>query len=235
MGHVYYLKKFWHLYLLIGMLALGLAMGASQAATAMAENIPVDRTLTIVIDPGHGGEDGGALSCTGMKESQINLQISLRLDALLHLMGYRTHMIRTSDISVYTQGSTLAQKKVSDLKERVRVVNSLQDVILISIHQNTFPSEKYSGAQVFYNDASGAKELAACLQRSFLETVNPGSRRECKPADHVYLLRQVKCPAVLIECGFLSNYREEGMLRSAQYQKALGCVIVSSLCSHLNP
>jgi N-acetylmuramoyl-L-alanine amidase len=234
MGHVYYLKKFWHLYILVGFFAVALAMGTSQAATTMAESIPIERSQTIVIDAGHGGEDGGAVSCTGIKESQINLQIALRLEALLHLMGYRTRMIRTSDVSVYTHGSTLAQKKVSDLKERVRIVSETENALLISIHQNTFPSEQFSGAQVFYNGVAEAKELATHLQNSFVETLNPGSRRVSKPAEQIYLLRQVQCPAVLVECGFLSNYREESKLRSGEYQLALCCVMVSSLCSYLN-
>lgn len=234
MDHVYYLKKFWGIYLLIGIFAVVIALGTSQAATTMAENTPIERHHTIVIDAGHGGEDGGAISCTGVKESQINLQIALRLEALLRLLGYQTHMIRSTDVSVYTQGSTIAQKKVSDLKERVRIVNGIEDAILISIHQNTFPAEQYSGAQVFYNHVDGSKELAQHLQQTFIETLNPGSRRTCKTADHVYLFRHVKCPAVLAECGFLSNFSEEAKLRTAEYQKKIVCVIASSLTAYLN-
>lgn len=234
MDHLFYLKKFWALYLLIAFLAVTVAMGTSQAATTMAENTPIERQYTIIIDAGHGGEDGGAMSCTGVKESQINLEIALKLDALLHLAGYRTHMIRSTDISVYTQGSTIAQKKVSDLKERVRIVNGIGDAILISIHQNTFPAEQFSGAQVFYNADDDAKELAQHLQQTFIETLNPGSRRACKTADHVFLMQQIHCPGVLVECGFLSNFREEEQLRSEGYQKKIVCVIASSLSCYLN-
>lgn len=234
MRYGYYLKKFWYLYMLIGIVTLAMAFGTNLAITTMAEHAPIQRSHTIVIDAGHGGEDGGALSCTGVKESQINLQIALRLEALLHLLGYETHMIRTTDISIHTNGTTIAQKKVSDLKERVRIVNSLDNGILLSIHQNTFPVEKYNGAQVFYNPCAGAKELAEHLQYTFIETVNPGSHRACKTADHVYLLRNIQCPGVLVECGFLSNAGEEAKLRAGEYQKKLVCVIASSLSSYLN-
>lgn len=234
MDHIYYLKKFWALYLLIAIISILVAMGASQAATAMAENTPIEREYTIIIDAGHGGEDGGAISCTGVKESQINLQIARKLESLLKLLGYRTHMIRSADISVYTDGSTIAQKKVSDLKERVRIVNGVNNAILISIHQNTFPAEQYSGAQVFYNGDESAKELAQHLQQTFLETLNPGSRRTCKSADHVYLMQRIQCPGILVECGFLSNFREEAKLRSGDYQQKIVCVIASSLSCYLN-
>ena len=233
MDHIYYLKKFWALYLLIAIISILVAMGASQAATAMAENTPIEREFTIIIDAGHGGEDGGAISCTGVKESQINLQIALKLESLLKLLGYRTHMIRSADISVYTDGSTIAEKKVSDLKERVRIVNGIDNAILISIHQNTFPAEQYSGAQVFYNGNESAKELAQHLQQTFLETLNPGSRRTCKSADHVYLMQRIQCPGILVECGFLSNGKDETLLRTAAWQEKTARAIAAGVAAYL--
>ena len=98
-------------------------------------------------------------------ESSFNLEISLRLNDLFHLLGYETRMIRTTDTSVYTKGDTIAQKKASDLKERVRIVKDTENALLLSIHQNIFPEGKYSGAQVFYADTPGSEALAVRLHR----------------------------------------------------------------------
>ena len=191
-------------------------------------------TARVVIDPGHGGVDGGATSCTGKLESNMNLEISLRLNDLLHFLGYRTGMIRTTDISVYTQGETISQKKISDLKERVRIVNETKNGLLVSIHQNVFADSKYYGAQVFYSEQEGSKELAEQMQNRFVETLNPGSNRKCKRASGIYLMEHIDCTGVLVECGFLSNPEEEARLRSKEYQNKICCVIASSLCNYLD-
>lgn len=216
---------------IIGVLAA--AQWGSRAATVIAENTPVVRSHCIVIDAGHGGEDGGATSCTGRLESGYNLDIALRLNDLLHLLGYDTRMIRTADTAIYTKGETIAQKKVSDLKERVRIVEETQGSLLLSIHQNTFPDGRYSGAQVFYADTPGSRDLAEQLQTNLVTTVNPGSNRKCKKSDGVYLMEHISRPGVLIECGFLSNAEEEAKLRSATYQKRLCCVIAATVSQNL--
>lgn len=144
--------------LVIGLFLFGTLLG-NQTVAVISEMVPMERLHRIVIDPGHGGEDGGAVSCTGKNESMFNLQISLRLNDLLHLLGYDTVMIRTTDTSVYTAGQTIAQKKVSDLKQRVRIVDRTYNPILVSIHQNTFPEGKYSGAQVSTQAPQAARSL----------------------------------------------------------------------------
>lgn len=189
---------------------------------------------TIVIDAGHGGMDGGAVSCTGVNESSINLEITLRLDDLFHFLGYQTVMIRRTDTSVYTNGNTISQKKISDLKERVRIINGTENAFLISIHQNMFQESKYSGAQVFYAPTEHSKEVAEFLQESICNTINPGSNRKTKKAAGVYIMEHVQCGAVLVECGFLSNPEEEQKLQSPDYQKQLCCVIAASFAS-FNP
>ena len=190
--------------------------------------------VAVVIDPGHGGEDGGATSCTGVLESKYNLDISLRLNDLLQMLGYNTKMIRTTDMSIYTQGNTIAQKKVSDLKQRVHIVNNTEDAYLISIHQNYFSDSRYSGAQVFYATTEQSKELALLLQRQFPLYLQKENKRTIKKASGVYLMEHIDCPGVLIECGFLSNVEEEAKLRSADYQKQLCCVIASVVSNHLD-
>lgn len=206
----------------------------SQAVTAMAQRSAVEGRRTIIIDPGHGGEDGGAVSCTGAQEKNINLEIALGLNDLFHLLGWRTQMTRTEDKSVCTTGQTIAQRKVSDLKERVRMVNSEENAILVSIHQNLYPDARYSGAQVFYGPSGDGQALAEALQQSFLQTLNPGSRRGIKEASGIYLMEQAGCTAILVECGFLSNPEEETRLRSPEYQQKLCCVIAAAAANFLD-
>lgn len=210
---------------IVGVLAA--AQWGSYTATVLAESKPLPRDCCFVIDAGHGGEDGGATSCTGRLESGYNLDIALRLRDLLELLGRDTRMVRTTDTAVYTKGETISQKKVSDLKERVKMVEETQNALLLSIHQNYFSDGRYSGAQVFYADTPGSQALAESLQRALVSALNPGSNRKCKKADGVYLMEHITRPGVLIECGFLSNNQEEALLRSPTYQKRLCCVIAA--------
>ncbi|MGM9602895.1 MAG: N-acetylmuramoyl-L-alanine amidase [Faecousia sp.] len=221
-----------HILVLLGMLMIGLA--GEGAVTVIAENKLEKSRHQIIIDAGHGGIDGGAVSCTGVLESGINLEIALRLQDLSHLLGYDTVMIRTTDISIHTSGQTIAQKKISDLKERVRIINSVENGVLLSIHQNYFPDDRYSGAQVFYNGDEESAKLANILQDSFIAALNPGSNRKVKKAKGIFLMEHIDCTGVLIECGFLSNYQEEMKLRSEEYQKQLCCVIIAGLSQYLN-
>lgn len=216
----------------IGLFLFGTVLG-NHTVAAISEMIPMERMHRIVIDPGHGGEDGGAVSCTGKSESTFNLQIALRLNDLLHLIGYDTVMIRTTDVSVYTAGQTIAQKKVSDLKQRVRIVERTYNPVLVSIHQNTFPEGKYHGAQVFYSGSAGSDALANQMQDLLVSSLNPGSSRKAKQGSGIYLLDKITVPGVLVECGFLSNYQEEALLGTADYQKKLCCVISACLAQFL--
>lgn len=209
------------------------AILGSRAVTVVSQMVPVEREHIIVIDPGHGGEDGGATSCTGVPESRFNLEITHRLEDLLHLLGYDTLMTRETDVSIYTQGDTIAGKKASDLKERVRIVNARENALLVSIHQNLFPDSRYSGAQVFYSPTEDSDELAKAMQARFVQTINPGSNRQAKKAEGIYLMQHINCTGILIECGFLSNPQEEAALRSSDYQQKLCCVIATGLTEFL--
>ena len=218
---------------ILGLMIVVAATG-NRIVTVLSEHAPIENKKYIIIDPGHGGEDGGATSCSGVLESSINLEISLRLNELMHLLGIHTIMIRTDDRSVYTEGESIAAKKVSDLKERVRLCNSTPNAILISIHQNYFQDKQYHGAQVFFAPSAQSKELAQRLQANLISTVNQGSRRNIKRADGIYLLEKVKCPAILVECGFLSNPEEEAQLRSSEYQEKVCCVIAATVSQYLS-
>ena len=206
----------------------------SRTATTFAEQEKAEDSFCVVIDPGHGGEDGGAVSCSGIPESTYNLDISRRINDLLNLLGYKTKMIRYDDVSIYTKGETLAQKKASDLKERVKIVNETSGAVLLSIHQNYFSDSQYSGAQVFYAKTKGSEQLAKKLQTEFVSKLNKGSRRQAKGISGIYLMERINCPGILVECGFLSNPQEEALLRDSAYQKKLSSVIAVTISQYLS-
>lgn len=228
------MRSFVPFYVLVFTGCLMLTIFGSRVITVMSESSPLEGRHCIVIDAGHGGVDGGATSCTGVLESAINLEIALRLNDVLRLLGYDTTMIRTTDESIYTQGETIAAKKVSDLKERVRIVNETDNPLLLSIHQNHFTDSKYSGAQVFYTSSSDSMALAKNLQAALVSSLNPGSNRQAKKVSGVYLMEHIDCTGILLECGFLSNPEEEAKLRSPEYQKKLCCVIGVAVSNYLD-
>lgn len=232
MVKLFFDRKMILIYLLAFAVFLILPLMGNRAITVISENN--QHRTTVVIDAGHGGVDGGAISCTGAYESRINLQIALKLEDLMHLLGLRTVMIRNTDRSVYTHGNTIAAKKVSDIKERVRIVNTAANGLLVSIHQNNFQEARYSGTQVFYNDIAGSKDLAEQLQTAFRKCICPSNRRQIKRTSGVYLMEHINCTGVLIECGFLSNHEEEALLRSGEYQQKICCVIAATVSQYLN-
>ncbi len=188
---------------------------------------PIGVRPVIVIDAGHGGEDGGTTGAMGTGESKLNLEISERLNALLKLMGCQTVMTRTQEVSLATEGDTIRQRKQSDLRRRVEIVNGQPSAILVSIHQNHFPDPRYSGPQVFYTTA--AKDLAGAMQTALNEALAPTSRRTAKASQGVYVMEHIQHPGLLVECGFLSSPEEEQKLRTADYQKQLAAVVTAVL------
>lgn len=187
----------------------------------------------VVIDAGHGGEDGGA-SANGVLEKDINLSIALKLRDMLVASGYNVVMTREDDISIYdNSASTIHEKKVSDMRNRKEIINGNSNNILISIHQNKFEQSKYSGAQIFYSKNNGLSiKLAENIQRSVTGLLQPENKRELKAADgSVYLLDKAEVPAVIVECGFLSNAEEAKKLNSEEYQKQMAFAI---LCGFLD-
>ena len=185
---------------------------------------------TLVLDAGHGGEDGGAVSLTGVAESGLNLSIVLKLDQILGFYGQTPVVLRTEDVSLHDpDADTLREKKVSDLHNRVDAVESQENAVLLSVHQNIFTDQKYHGAQVFYAPTTGSQEWAVFTQEMLRTALDPENSRQAKPIpDSVYLMNHISCPAVLIECGFLSNPAEEALLRSEVYQTKLAAAMASA-------
>ena len=217
--------------LLLTALTIRLDRGGEEAVPTLA-GPPQLQGTTVVIDAGHGGEDGGAVSSAGTVESGLNLAIALRLDAVLALYGVDTVLLRTEDVSLHDpDAQTLREKKASDLRNRAERVESIPNALLVSIHQNTYAgSSRYRGAQVFYADAESSGALAEHAQSIMRQALDPeNTRQAAKLPGAVYLMDHITCPAILVECGFLSNPEEDALLRTAGYQTKLASALASAL------
>lgn len=189
----------------------------------------------IILDAGHGGEDGGAVSPGGVKESLINLEIVLKLDQMLGLLGQSPVLLRDSDRSLHDETAiTLREKKVSDLKNRATAVNNCSAGTLVSIHQNSYPEPKYKGTQVFYAPTGGSEELARAVQQAIASSLQlDNSRVEKQIPDSVYLMNHIENRAILVECGFLTNPEDEQLLQQEDYQRKLALVLATALAQQL--
>jgi len=202
-----------------------------------ASTLPEQHMHTIIIDAGHGGEDGGA-EVDGVTEKDVNLSISRKLSDILRLCGYTVTEVRTSDVSVYdTEAETLREKKVSDLNNRVKLFNSSDDNIVVSIHQNKFDSSRYSGSQIFYSQNNdNSKDLGDRIRTAIIMLLQNDNTRQLKPAGKdIYVLDNASVPAVIVECGFLSNDAERTKLIDNDYQQKMAFAIamgVIDYCQH---
>lgn len=206
--------------------------GLSDAREASS----MESTPTLVIlDAGHGGIDSGASGSDGTPESQLNLEITQKTNVLLTFLGEKTLLTRTSasDLSD-PDASTIAQRKITDTRNRVALINSHPEALLISIHGNTYSQPQYHGAQVFYGKNPGSQELAEIMKNSIQSALDSGNKREAKAiSPDVYLMNHITVPGVLIETGFLSNESELGLLKSPDYQKQLAVVIAVAASNYL--
>ena len=226
------MKKYrgWLFYLMTIAAVLLAAQWGSRAATVIAESTPLPRLHRIIIDPGHGGEDGGAVSPGGVQESHINLAVSKQLRDLLCFAGVQTVMTREEDVTICDEGlGTIRARKASDIRNRVAIVNGTENAVLLSIHQNSLPSSTVThGAQVFWNQQEGAEALAEAIQTSLNGSINVGNEKHTKQIPPtVYLMNHVTVPAVLVECGFLTNQEETRRLQDETYQRALAVSIAA--------
>lgn len=196
----------------------------------------VNNGFNIIIDAGHGGEDGGTSSADGTLEKDINLSIAKILESMLNSAGYKTVMTRSSDIQLGdTSLSTIRQRKISDIRERLRITEVNDTSIFVSIHQNHYSSPLYSGTQVFYSTNSVySKNLADSIQKRIVENIQPNNKRTIKPVGtNIYLLYNCKLPAVMVECGFMSNTEESEKLKQNDYQKQIAFSIMCGIQKYL--
>lgn len=222
------------------MYVLSLVLLAAFAFRGMQESAAVSSVerecRLVILDAGHGGSDGGASGSDGTRESDLNLAITLKTDALLGLLGEETLLVRNMDTDLSADSAqSISQKKVSDIRNRVTLVNSHPEALLVSIHCNTYSEEKYHGAQVFYSSAGEGKTLAQSLQSNLRHALDPDNMRECKAVSQdIYLFRHIEVPGILVECGFLSNPQELENLKNENYQKQLAVAIAVSVTNHLS-
>lgn len=191
---------------------------------------------TVIIDAGHGGDDGGAIGIDGTVEKDINLDIALKLEKLLKFYGFDVIMTRTEDIMTCDDGlDSLRKRKVSDIHNRFDVLEKNPDAVFISIHQNKFEDNSQHGTQVFYsgnNDES--KLLAESIQNSIVSVLQPDNSRVVKKSGSgIYLLYHAKLPAVLVECGFISNHAEVKRLNDENYRMKIAILIADGLIKYL--
>lgn len=228
-------RLLWSILVALATLLLTLLLTGRQTRPTVVGGELSSPGTVIVLDAGHGGEDGGAVSLDGVPESGINLQIVRKAEGLLVFLGRSVRLTRTGEEAIYSpEAQTLREKKVSDLKNRVDLINSQPEAVLISIHQNSMPDHpSVHGAQVFYNGAASGPRLGETVQAALNGAVNAGNGKNAKAIDStIYLMKNVQCPAILVECGFLSNRTETGQLLTGGYQLKLAVCIAAGFLQH---
>ncbi|WP_437182652.1 N-acetylmuramoyl-L-alanine amidase CwlD [Shouchella lonarensis] len=184
----------------------------------------------IVLDPGHGGIDGGATSKSGLIEKEVTLAVALKLRDYLQEAGALVFMTREEDMDLADEDVVkIRRRKVQDLKRRVQVVNESSADLFVSIHMNAIPSPKWRGAQTFYHLKEHKNAELATLIQDELRNQLENTKRHAKPIHHVYLLKEAKIPGVLVEAGFLSNPDEARLLETEEYQRKLAASIYTGM------
>ncbi len=185
--------------------------------------------VKVIIDAGHGLPDGGAVGLDGTTEQFLNLQIAKELSSLYS--PDTSVMTREGEEGIATSGTSIRDKKISDMRERVSIAQKYSDALIISIHMNTFPNGSVYGCQVFYRaDCERSKAVAATLQKLINEKIQPNHTKNVKTLDKsLYFFKNTKNPAVLIECGFITNENDLNQLKNKDFQKQLAQLIYSSI------
>ena len=187
----------------------------------------------VVVDAGHGGNDPGKVAVNGSLEKDINLAIAKRLAWYLEQADVTVIMTRDSDSGLYSQNDS--RKKTSDMQKRRQIMNESKADLAVSIHQNSYHDEEISGGQVFYYaDSAPGKRLAERIQKRFDYVLGAENRRQPKANESYYLLLHAECPAVIVECGFLSNWREASLLGDEEYQDRMAYTIHMGILEYLN-
>ena len=207
-------------------------LGRGEIQTASGTNTP---DVTIIIDAGHGGMDGGTQSRDGLLEKDINLAVANKLYTLCRLAGIDCRLTRCDD-NMLVSDDIKQKRKMHDLKNRAAIADEYASPIFVSIHMNSYPDSRYSGLQVWYSkNDERSRSFASYVQSYAAAYLDPANTRVIKPAtSSIYLLDRLQVPAILIECGFLSNENESALLASDDYQTKLALVIFAALCDSIS-
>lgn len=223
------------LFVFFSIFLLSLIILLQDVKLASSSQLIEDNHPIIIIDAGHGGEDGGAVGTDGTNEKNINLSIALKLNDILTVLGYETRMVRVADISIHNKSAeTIRERKVSDIRNRVAIMEEYDNCLYISIHQNKYEDSRIWGAQTFYspNDES-SKNLAQFIQSSIVSKIQPDNKRIIKESGtSIYVLYNATKPAVMVECGFVSNFNELSQLKTEEYQSQIAFSISSGIINY---
>lgn len=223
-------KKFFLISGFIAVCTIALFLAEAYKLPAYAKK----PTGVILIDAGHGYPDGGAIGMNGSIESTLNIKVSKLVKKRLISKGYSVIMTRETEDAVADEGKAMAKRKLSDMTKRLEIINSSGADILVSIHMNKFSDSRYRGAQVLYSANYKESELLAKnIQTEFCAIPeNKSKRTHLKAPSSIYLMKNASIPAVIAECGFLSNFEEEQLLNNSQYQRKLANAIVEGIINY---
>jgi len=206
----------------------------SQSDTTTQDTTTPPPNVTIIIDAGHGGEDGGAVGVNGVYEKDLNLDIATKLAAMLTEKNITVVMTRTEDLMLYDINDTSTKKKTQDLVNRLKIATQYDNAVFVSIHMNSFPVEKYSGAQVYYSKNNPDSARLATEIQTAIKILQPENDRQTKIANNsIYLLDRLNCPAVIAECGFLTNYAECEKLSTDTYRTQIAEALFDAICKYV--
>lgn len=224
-------SKRWEIYLACIMLFF-MYMMARYAPQMVDNKESQKKNKVVVIDAGHGGVDPGKVAINRALEKDINLSIARKLERMLQDEKITVIMTRNEDVGLYEDGDR--NKKIADMKKRCSIVNEANPDLLVSIHQNSYQSESVKGSQVFYYEKSEeGKKLGGILQNSLIQELDKSNKRTAKSNNNYYMLLHVQCPAVIVECGFLSNWKEAEMLKTEEYQEKIAMAMKKGILEYL--
>lgn len=216
------------------LVAVAIILFAKKGMEVMQNGSGVNKSgkQLIVVDAGHGGKDPGKVGGNNSLEKDINLAIAFKLKDLLEKNDFEVLMTRTEDMGLYQE--TDRNKKSADMRNRVALINGSGAVLAVSIHQNSFEQASSTGAQAFYHKGSvEARKLAEILQEQIKSTIADGNHRKAKANENYYMLKKTQCPLVIVECGFLSNQKEEALLCDSAYQEKMAWAIHIGIIQYL--
>lgn len=224
------LKKRLCLLLALFVICVGIYILDVGVSPAVSVSSPSLSGPVIIIDAGHGGEDGGAVASDGTVEKDINLKIALQTAKFLKIYGFEVIMTRETDVST-SDGDKFIKRE--DLENRLNLMKENQNAVFVSIHLNKFTTSAARGSQVFYSKYGDSKRLGDLIQKSIIDNLQPENKRVNKQAtSSTYLLHNAVVPAVLVECGFLSNEAELLRLKDVEYQKKLAFSITGGILDY---
>lgn len=229
-----YIEKYFSLGIGLLMVACMIYIAREGAKYTSSNQIVMEeKTVCIVLDAGHGGDDPGKIGINGSKEKEINLAITQKVKTYLEANDIKVILTREGDAGLYDAGAE--NKKVQDMKRRIAIMEEARPLASVSIHQNSYPEEYVKGAQVFYHkDSKEGEKLASLLQENLREKLDPENNRQIKANDSYYLLKKTRIPTVIVECGFLSNSREAALLSEEEYRDKVAWAIYMGIMQFIN-